>query len=59
MSNATGKFEDNKTVTITTDAIGDGLKGGSEVKYRGLTVGKVSSVSVRDQSTSVKIELTE
>ncbi|WP_040520996.1 MlaD family protein, partial [Gordonia malaquae] len=58
VSNATGKFEDNKTVTITTDAIGDGLKGGSEVKYRGLTVGKVSSVSVRDQSTSVKIELT-
>lgn len=58
VGNANGKFDDNKTVTITTDAIGDGLKGGSEVKYRGLTVGKVSSVSVRDQSTSVKIELT-
>ncbi len=58
VGNANGKFEDNKTVTITTDAIGDGLKGGSEVKYRGFTVGKVSSVSVRDQSTNVKIELT-
>lgn len=58
VGNANGKFDDNKTVTITTDAIGDGLKGGSEVKYRGFTVGKVSSVSVRDQSTSVKIELT-
>jgi phospholipid/cholesterol/gamma-HCH transport system substrate-binding protein len=58
VGNANGKFDDNKTVTITTDAIGDGLKGGSEVKYRGLTVGKVSSVSVRDQSTNVKIDLT-
>lgn len=58
VGNANGKFDDNKTVTITTDAIGDGLKGGSEVKYRGLTVGKVSSVSARDQSTTVKIELT-
>lgn len=56
--NATGKYEDNTTVTITTDAIGDGLKGGSEVKYRGFTVGKVSSVSGRDQSVNVKIELT-
>lgn len=56
--NATGKYEDNTTVTITTDAVGDGLKGGSEVKYRGFTVGKVSSVSGRDQSVNVKIELT-
>ncbi len=58
VGNANGKYDDNKTVTITTDAIGDGLKSGSEVKYRGFTVGKVSSVSVRDQSTNVKIELT-
>ena len=56
--NATGKYEDITTVTITTDAVGDGLKGGSEVKYRGFTVGKVSSVSGRDQSVNVKIELT-
>nr|WP_249154718.1 MlaD family protein [Gordonia polyisoprenivorans] len=45
-------------MTINTDAIGDGLKGGSEVKYLGFTVGEVSSISVRDRGATVKINFT-
>nr|WP_231896089.1 MlaD family protein [Gordonia sp. LAM0048] len=45
-------------MTINTDAIGDGLKGGSDVKYLGFTVGEVSSIAVRDRGAAVKINLT-
>ncbi len=54
----TTKVNADKTFTLNTDVIGDGLKGGSEVKYRGLTVGRVADVKVRDRGTTVKIEFT-
>jgi phospholipid/cholesterol/gamma-HCH transport system substrate-binding protein len=58
ISDANGDFSDHTSLTINTDAIGDGLKGGSEVKYLGFTVGEVSSISVRDRGATVKINFT-
>ncbi|MGJ0119929.1 MlaD family protein [Williamsia sp. MIQD14] len=54
----TTKVNADRTFTLKADVIGDGLKGGSEVKYRGLTVGRVADVKVRDRGTTVKIEFT-
>lgn len=57
VGNATGKYEDHNSVTINTDAIGDGLKGGSEVKYLGFTVGEVAKVTPQDGGASVEVNL--
>lgn len=41
-----GAFDDTTQVTLQSDQIGDGLATGADVKYRGLVIGKVTSVEV-------------
>ncbi|WP_299575896.1 MlaD family protein [uncultured Williamsia sp.] len=45
---ARGGFDDRVTVVAVTDAVGDGLAAGGDVKFRGLIVGRVDSVRVTD-----------
>lgn len=45
---ARGGFDDRVRVVAVTDAVGDGLAAGGDVKFRGLIVGRVDSVRVTD-----------
>ncbi len=47
---ARGGFDDRVRVVALTDAVGDGLAAGGDVKFRGLIVGRVESVRVTDGS---------
>ena len=58
IGNANGDYTNTSTLTINTDTIGDGLKSGSEVKYLGYTVGKVSDVVVRDRGATLTVDFT-
>lgn len=56
---ARGGFADRVRVVAVTDAVGDGLAAGGDVKFRGLIVGRVDSVRVTDgtqQQVTLSIE---
>ncbi|XWO27444.1 MCE family protein [Rhodococcus sp. BGS-1C] len=54
--NAAGKYEEQWTVTIEAEEIGDGLRAGSEVKYLGTTVGAVDTIDNKQYGASVKLD---
>lgn len=56
---ARGGLDDRVRVVAVTDAVGDGLAAGGDVKFRGLIVGRVDSVRVTDgtqQQVTLSIE---
>ncbi len=54
---AYGAFSDDITVRARFARAGQGLRSGSDVKYRGVNVGKVRSVELRDRKVDVAIQL--
>lgn len=54
---AYGAFSDDFTVTTRFARAGQGLRAGSDVKYRGVNVGKVRSVTLRDRQVDVVLAL--
>ncbi|MDF3285354.1 MCE family protein [Gordonia sp. N1V] len=46
---ARGVFDDTVEVTVTSDRISEGLSAGADVKYQGLLVGHVESITIDDQ----------
>lgn len=54
----TGGFEERFVLTLTSDRVGDGLQSGTDVRYRGLRIGKVDDVLVRpDGKQYVRLDL--
>ncbi|MCS3778816.1 MlaD family protein [Tsukamurella ocularis] len=43
----TGGFDERFVVTLTSDKVGDGLQSGTDVRFRGLRIGRVDEVQVR------------
>lgn len=54
---AYGAFNDDFRVTTRFVRAGQGLRSGSDVKYRGVNVGKVRSVTLRDRGVDVVLQL--
>ncbi|MCU1370664.1 MAG: MCE-family protein Mce1A [Ilumatobacteraceae bacterium] len=54
---AYGSFSDDFTVTTRFARAGQGLRPGSDVKYRGVNVGKVRSVTLRDRKVDVVLQM--
>jgi len=54
---AYGAFADDFTVKTRFARAGQGLRSGSDVKFRGVNVGKVKSVTLRDRQVDVVLEL--
>jgi phospholipid/cholesterol/gamma-HCH transport system substrate-binding protein len=54
---AYGAFSDDFTVSTRFARAGQGLRPGSDVKYRGVNVGKVRSVELRDRGVDVVLQL--
>lgn len=54
---AYGAFADDFTVRTRFARAGQGLRPGSDVKYRGVNVGKVKSIRLRDRQADVVLEL--
>lgn len=54
---AYGAFSDDLTVKTRFARAGQGLRRGSDVKYRGVNVGKVRSIDLRDRQVDVVIQL--
>lgn len=54
---AYGAFADDVTVQTRFARAGQGLRSGSDVKYRGVNVGKVRSVTLRDRQVNVALDL--
>lgn len=54
---AYGAFSDDFTVATRFDRAGQGLRPGSDVKYRGVNVGKVRSIDLRDRKVDVVLQL--
>ncbi len=54
---AYGAFSDDFTVKARFARAGQGLRSGSDVKYRGVNVGKVRSVELADRKVDVAIDL--
>ncbi|MFW0792028.1 MlaD family protein [Gordonia sp. CPCC 205333] len=53
-----GGFAEKFTITVVSTQIGDGLAEGADVKYRGYTIGKVSSLTVgSDGSQRVQLSI--
>lgn len=53
----TGSFDRTFRVTTEVPSVGGGLPVGSDVKLRGLRVGRVSEVSITSRSTAVTMDL--
>ncbi|MGN6696139.1 MAG: MCE family protein, partial [Aquihabitans sp.] len=54
---AYGAFADDFTVHTRFARAGQGLRPGSDVKYRGVNVGKVKSITLKDRQVDVALEL--
>lgn len=54
---AYGAFADDMTVMTRFARAGQGLRSGSDVKYRGVNVGKVRSVTLRNRQVDVALDL--
>lgn len=54
---AYGAFADDFTVRTRFARAGQGLRPGSDVKYRGVNVGKVKSIELKDRQVDVVLEL--